>query len=445
MDGRPAIHGFASNDHGTAFMPDTVSEISTTRFAASHALPSGQGESQDSSSNRHPTVPAGRWTVASVDNGQTPSIAAATTTPIAVRCLSLDELDPQAIDSWSQLREGRPEFQSPFFSHRFAQAVQRARGDVQVAVASQRNRIVGVLPFHRRGRVAYPVGRFFNDAHQLITASDVTVDWIDLLRQLSLRSFDAHAMTGVNDRDRDRFRMRTVRSFACELGDDSRGYLKRLGRDHKTIGRQPQKTRKMQREVGTVRWELDCRDPAVLDQVIAWKRDQYRRTHILDLFKPDWTRRMIGDLHSDLGSNAADFGRCSSRGLLSVLWVDGRPAAGHFGMIESGRLHYWFPAYDPALGRYSPGTALFRGIIEAASDHGITMIDMGYGEQPYKRKQTDAVTEVSAGCISRCKVHRAYRFLERMVVHAAQSIPMKESVKRIVRATTPDAGIGKLR
>ena len=100
----------------------------------------------------------------------------------------------------------------------------------------------------------------------------------------------------------------TILSFRADIGDNATAYLARLGSQHRTIGRQPQKTRKMNREIGPVRLELDCRDPQVREVAIEWKRQQYRRTHILDLFGPSWTRKLVAALHegreSDVKTNA---------------------------------------------------------------------------------------------------------------------------------------------
>ncbi|SRR6056297_1679580 len=353
----------------------------------------------------------------------------------------LDRLPGDVWEAWRAFRMAGDHLAEPFFAPEFSRAVDAARGgDVRVAVVRHRGIVVGVLPHHRVGRIGYPVGRFFNDAHQMIAGPGVSWDWNWLLKQLSLRSFDVHALVGCGDVQTRALGLQPVPAFAAELGDDSVAFLKELGRRHTTIGRQPQKTRKLDREIGPVRWELDCRDPSLLDRLIRWKRDQYRRTHILDLFRPDWTRRLLHELHAEpLAEDAR-----SMRGLLSVLWAGDRPVAAHFGMLHRGRLHYWFPAYDVAMAKYSPGTALFRGIIQASTRQGIRTIDMGYGEQPYKRKQTDKVTWVATGCISRCKIHRFWKTIEQTAVDIARAMPMKHTAKRIVRTVQPDAGIGKL-
>ncbi|WP_419189057.1 GNAT family N-acetyltransferase [Stieleria marina] len=363
--------------------------------------------------------------------------------PDRVKVVAFDDLTHDDLVLWEQIRATRPEFATPFFSARFNAAVHRVRQDVDVAVIQAANRTIGFLPFHRIGNVAFPAGRCFNDAHNIIARSDKHVDWIWLLEQIGVKAFDFHAMMGadLSELGRQNY-IGTIQSFRAELGNDSRAFLKKLGREHKTVGRQPQKTRKMGREIGPVELEIDCRDPSLLEHTIRWKREQYQRTDILDLFTPDWTRGLLmelfnGDGQSDVPGDA--------RGMLSVLRAGDSIVAAHYGILENGLLHYWFPAYDPAYGRYSPGTALFTGITAQASDYGIHCIDMGYGEQPYKLKQTDQTGEVAFGCVSRSSLYRRWRSVETAAITAIKKAPMKESLKRIWRTIQPNAGISKLR
>ena len=360
-----------------------------------------------------------------------------------VHVLRFDQLTEHHLKSWQAIRSLRAEFNTPFFSTQFSAAVHRARGDVEVAIVSEDNQIIGFLPFQRVNNVAHPVGRCFNDAHNLIAEKDAGIDWIWLLEQIDVKAYDFHAMLGSSpQRLGPKNHIGTIASFCATLGDDSQAFLAKISKRHKTIRRQPQKTRKMAREIGPVQLEIDCRSTDLLDQTIRWKRDQYNRTNILDFFTPKWTRDLLSGLFNpeclgELPGNA--------RGLLSVLRAGENVVAAHYGIIEDDLLHYWFPTYDPKYARYSPGTALFRQIVAAASDHGIRYIDMGYGEQPYKLKQTDTKSEITYGCISRSSMYRRWRNLETAAVGMIKQAPMKESLKRVWRRIQPQAGISKLR
>lgn len=361
-----------------------------------------------------------------------------------VDVVSLDRLTHAERRCWQAFRSADQNYRSPFFSLAFADAVHRVRGDVEVVVVRDGGVPTALLPLHRVGGHGYPVGRFFNDAHNLISAGDTPVTWNELIGPAQLNVFDFHALTGASEGDFPPWTChRRVRSFRCDIGSDPSGYLKELGRDHKTIGRQPQKTRKLHREVGPVSFEFDCRDIGLLRRTIDLKRRQYRRTHILDLFSPRWTVRLLEELFK---SNEPDGGsNDQARGVLSVLRAGDRVVALHYGILEAGLLHYWFPVYDPAFARYSPGTALFRSLLETAGEHGLTCIDMGYGEQPYKVKQTDSTGWVLQGCIAPSRLYRHYRTARWQVVNTAKKLPGKEPMKKLCRRFWPDAGISKLR
>tara|TARA_R110002049_G_scaffold72490_6_gene187370 strand:- start:51134 stop:52330 length:1197 start_codon:yes stop_codon:yes gene_type:complete len=360
----------------------------------------------------------------------------------------LSELDKQV---WETIRATRPEFRSPFFSVGFSAAVHRARGDVDVAILREGSDPIGYFPFHRIRNVALPVGRFFNDAHNIITRREHLIDWMWFLKQCDLKAFDFHAMPGTSQAVLDEHSHGTIDSFAADIGDDSIAYLNRLRKSHRTIARQPQKTRKMQREIGPVRLEFDCRDPELLDLTIGWKRQQYRRTHILDLFGPNWTRRLVTELHRADDESQHDETThddrddTTMRGLLSVLWAGDQVVAAHFGIREGDLIHYWFPAFNAKYARYSPGTALYCAMIESATEKGVRCIDMGYGEQPYKLKQTDAVTSVAFGCLSRSRLHGWWRSAETKAISMVKRMPMKEPIKRVWRRVQPQAGISKIR
>jgi CelD/BcsL family acetyltransferase involved in cellulose biosynthesis len=352
-----------------------------------------------------------------------------------VDVISWNRIDHSDRQRWQVLRQCQPEMASPFFSTSFIDAVHAARGDVLLAILEDRDGVVGYLPFHLVGHSTKPVGRFMNDAHNVIAATGTHIPWPWLLRQIGARSFDFHAMVGCTSHLETEMVYGTTPSFSASIGDDSHAFLSRLEKEHRTIQKQEQKTRKMIREVGPLRLEFDCRDFDLLEQSIRWKREQYRRTNILDLFTPDWTRRMVRHLH-EVSEGA--------RGIHSVLWAGNHVVATHIGMIENDLLHYWFPTYNTEYSIYSPGTALFKAIVAESTSNGVRTIDMGYGEQPYKKKQTDTITSVAHGCVTSSRFVAMSRQAQRRLSEWIKCLPMKQTLKSILRQIKPDAGIGKL-
>src|SRR5205814_7223352 len=95
------------------------------------------------------------------------------------------------------------------------------------------------------------------------------------------------------------------------------------------------KSRKLQREQ-QVRFEWHIADEAVLDQAMAWKSEQYRRSELTDLFGFDWIVTLLKNIWRIQTPQFA--------GVLNVLYVNERPAAIHFGMRGGVVLRYWFSA-----------------------------------------------------------------------------------------------------
>lgn len=335
---------------------------------------------------------------------------------------------------WERIRSSRPEFQTPFFSFAFARAVHATRGDVLVALLKHQGETVGYFPHHRVGTNIYPVGRRYNDAHGVIASAETEFTWSELLAAIGGKGFEFHSLVGP-----DRHRMSpvniagTVGSYLTSLGDDSRAALKRIEQEHRTMAKQAQKTRKLEREIGTLRLEVDSKSSEQLANAIELKRAHYRRTNILDLFHTPWTQELV----KNLARNPAN----EAHVMLSLLWAGDRVVASHIGFREGELLHYWFPAYDIQYRKYSPGSALFIELVRRASEHGIKAIDMGFGEQPYKRKQTDTQTDVAFGYVSDSSLRRTMYRAGLAKQRLMKSLPMKETLKYVLRRLHPNAGL----
>jgi CelD/BcsL family acetyltransferase involved in cellulose biosynthesis len=61
----------------------------------------------------------------------------------------------------------------------------------------------------------------------------------------------------------------------------------------------------------------------------------------------------------------------------------------------------WFPAYDPAYARFSPGLLLHLRMAEAAAADGIAYLDLGRGQKQYKDSLKTRELSVSEGWVTR--------------------------------------------
>ncbi|MFD0470888.1 GNAT family N-acetyltransferase [Nonomuraea thailandensis] len=109
------------------------------------------------------------------------------------------------------------------------------------------------------------------------------------------------------------------------------------------------KSRKLQREAGPLRHDYATTDVEPLRTLLGWKTDQYRRTGRADRFAHPWIVELVERL---LATQSDSFA-----GVLDMVYVDGRPMAGHFGLRTRTTLAGWFPAYDTHFAKYSPASS----------------------------------------------------------------------------------------
>ncbi|SEA35869.1 Acetyltransferase (GNAT) domain-containing protein [Acidovorax soli] len=69
--------------------------------------------------------------------------------------------------------------------------------------------------------------------------------------------------------------------------------------------------------------------------------------------------------------------------------------AAHLGLLGGGRLHYWFPVYEPGHAKYSPGKVLLAEIMKRSEQLGIQVIDFGEGHADYKEAAASETHELA--------------------------------------------------
>ncbi len=350
---------------------------------------------------------------------------------VSYQVIPAQNLTAEQESLWRLFRAANPSLYSPFLAVEFLKSITRSRPNCKVVVIQQAGQDVGYLPFESQGKSAYPIARQVNDAQAIIALPENKLAWHEVLRGAELEVYHFHALVGqLTDQERPSV-FANNRSFMCDLRKPAEGYLKWLKKSSRTIAKQQQKTNKLIREVGPLRWDFDNRDHQLLDRILDLKSAQYRRTNIFDKFSIGWIRQMLHDL---LDSQS------SVRGQLSLLWAGERLVSGHYGLRERELLHYWFPVYDPQFEIYSPGTALFVELVRNSEVLGIDKIDYGYGDLPYKHKLCNVVTDSYRGafCTSNLQLQRLR--LQFMAYTQLKKIPAKEAIKRVFRKVWPNWG-----
>lgn len=313
---------------------------------------------------------------------------------VEIRCLPWAEAGPEAASAWAALRASNPALRSPYFAWEFVDTVASVQGRVEVALLTEAARPVGYFPFQRvSARRARPVGSPMNDYQGLIAGSGLVFDPLRLLQSCDLDRFEFDHLV-VEQASWAPYHRARARSPYLDLESGFETWTQdRLRAGHSRFQRLKKLRRALAQTQGPLRFELDVRDERVLDQLLALKSDQYCRTlgPERDLFANPSMAAIVREILR-LRSPAL----C---GVLSALWAGEGLAAAHFGMRSGPVLHWWFPAFAPALSKYSPGALLLLDVTEAAPGAGIALIDFGKGDEPYKLRFATGAFEVAEGWV----------------------------------------------
>lgn len=130
--------------------------------------------------------------------------------------------------------------------------------------------------------------------------------------------------------------------------------------------------RKLERDVGPIRFELDDTRPAVFDACVQWKSSQYVASGFTDMFANP--------------RHVSFFKRLRDRGVLLVssLCAGDSLLAVHFGSLNDQRFGWWIPTYDPKFARFSPGRILLDELMKASFARGDLEFDFLIGDENYK-------------------------------------------------------------
>lgn len=327
---------------------------------------------------------------------------------------------------WSRLQLADPALESPFFRPEFTSAVAAARRDVFVVLFEQAGEPAGFFPFQRtRWGLGRPVGGTLSDYHGAIVARPLELDPAGLLRACGLRVWDFHHLI-ASQRAFAPYHARLTGSPFLDLSDGFDAYRQaRSAAGSKVIAQADRKGRKLSREVAPLRFEADDPDPAALHRLMGWKSDQYRRAGVTDTFASRWRVELIERIFA---TRTPDFA-----GVLSTLRAGERLVAAHFGMRSRTSLHWWFPAYDPQFGRFSPGVVLLAQLARSVEDWGVRTIDLGAGKEPYKDRLMSGSVPLAQGSVALPGPLAAGRRLTGGVKHMLRRTPLAEPGRRASR------------
>jgi CelD/BcsL family acetyltransferase involved in cellulose biosynthesis len=332
------------------------------------------------------------------------------------------ELDETQRARWRQIQKSEPNLNSPFFNPEFTMAAAADRPGARVAILEDAGQIVAFFPFEKDGRIGEPIGRQLSDFHAVIASPQTDWDVVQMMRACGLVLWEFKNLMAYQ-KPLVRYHQGMSRSPAIDLRQGYEHYrAERRAAGTEQIKKAENLARRLEKDVGPLRFEAHTPDPAMFSTVIQWKNRDFQRHHWgagLD----EKAVRLLERIHRAQGPEFA--------GVLSTLYAGDRLAAVHFGMRSDNCMHYWFPTYDPELAKCSPGILLLLRIIEQASRTGIQRIDLGAGEHLYKNRLGNLNIELARGYAHRPSLAAAYRNLRTGVSHLLGNTRLKKQAKKL--------------
>lgn len=314
-----------------------------------------------------------------------------------IRLLAATDVDAALCARWRDLQRKNPALASPFYGPEFTHAVAAVRPDVHVALLEDAGEVIGFFPHQRQHGRGLPVGAHFSDHHGVVAAPGTRWDWPDLLRGSGLAywRFDhlaaVQAPTGLASRT-----LRHVTSPCMDISQGMAAYHQsRLAAGGRSLKEYERKSRRLERTLGPLRFEMHSTERRVFDELIRMKVAQYARTRVPNVMAEDWTRALLERIWQSQ-SSAPGFG-----GALSALYAGDTLVAAHLGMRSETVWHWWIPAYDPVFSVYSPGMQILLGSASAAADAGCKTLDLGKGTEAYKQTLANTYLPLVEGWVGR--------------------------------------------
>lgn len=307
---------------------------------------------------------------------------------VVIEVVEASQLGAAELELWRDFRAADPILASPYFDPRFIQVAAQMAPGARVAVIREGGTVRGFLPFQQRGGLIQPLAAPLSDFHGLI--AEPGFDIAHLLPQLE-GVHRARVSGLVSAEQADIQGLTPRRAMAADLSQGFDAYL--AGRDARFLKDKRRRRRALERDHGDLTFSFERPILAQVDYVIEYKRAQIARTNQYDVFACGWTVELLRRLAE---VDAPDFGL-----RLAALRAGDKLVAAELGLTSGARHHLWFPIYDPAYAKYSPGGLMTLDTLEAAAARGITRVDFGVDADAYKHDFADPAEVVFEGVIER--------------------------------------------
>jgi CelD/BcsL family acetyltransferase involved in cellulose biosynthesis len=308
-----------------------------------------------------------------------------------VAILKADAIDQDVRSAWIRLRAQNPDLWSPYFDIRLFDILAKHAPNAHLAVIYDRDEIKALLPFQgKKGGLARPLGAPMSDQHDVIAAKGTRLDFPHVIDSMSMSGF---LFSGLKREVDGALKLIKSNCHVADLSDGVGAYVAwRKANWSNQVKKNERRKRQGEREWGQMRIETACpKTSNAFATLMAWKQAKYVETNRHNVLAAPWINAVLRDLYHSPDPSFV--------GEITALYFGDHQAALEFGLRANGAMHSWFPAYDQAFSKVSPGILLMDGMIEACGTRGITKVDLGIGHDQYKRHASNAPIPVWSGTL----------------------------------------------
>lgn len=317
-----------------------------------------------------------------------------------ISVIDVRDLDTSLTQRWKHIQRNDDALRSPYYCPEFTQLVAGAGREVRIAIIENDGVVTGFFPHEKDtwGRLM-PVGGPLNDYHGLIGSPSLRLDARSLLKVCDAIYFGFNHLPLTQTVFSPYVRFNSV-SPVLDLQGGWENYVERLAavqnvRSPGILSSLKKSSKRIERDVGPLRFEIHESSPHVLEFLMRLKFEQRARTlgQLHDPFSVPWIRKLLVDC---LDTQGADFS-----GYQCALYAGEKLVSSYFGIRAARTLHSWFLVYDLAFSYYQPGLILLGKLAEQGHQDGLDLIDLGRGTQDYKMRFNTHVVPLGEGAVSR--------------------------------------------
>ena len=309
------------------------------------------------------------------------------------RTVSFNELSLNDKKTWRSY-VGAQSFPSPLNDPDYFSFLRKSGQKIDILIGLEGDEPVVFIPFQPRSDSGVePVALEVSDCSQVISKPNYSFDPVALLKSAGVRYYSFDHLFDQSGFDPEKYSYYQDDCYLIRLQAGYEAYVQDLNANSSSlISQSNRKRRKLDREVGTVRFEYREPDLGLIEKMLAWKVEQLNHQGFQHCFDQAWVQTFM-ESQLTMKSNSA-------KGLFSVLYAGRDIAAMHFGTIGYQTINSWIPVVNPQHAKYSPAVILYLELARKADEDGVENIILGRGENQTKRRIANASAPNYVGMIS---------------------------------------------